>query len=186
VDRVTLPERFAGFCAGVVRRLPWGLNRLIPPNLLGFALINGFTFTCDLTLLTALHDVRTPAWLAVTVSYLCAFALSFVLNRALNFRSHGAVGGQLERYVLVVAVNYAAFILGVSTGLPKLGVEYHLARMAGGAGEAVFMYCALRWFVFRTARVSGSAGESGTAGESGAEFPDEVGGAELMADRADD
>ena len=49
----------------------------------------------------------------------------------------------------MVAVNYLAFILGVSTGLSALGVEYHVARITAGGCEAVFMYTAMRWVVFR-------------------------------------
>jgi hypothetical protein len=52
-------------------------------------------------------------------------------------------------YVLVVVVNYLAFILGVSSGLVAVGVEYHAARIVAGVCEAVYMYSAMRWVVFR-------------------------------------
>jgi putative flippase GtrA len=141
-------DGFHRFCEAVVRRLPFGLNSIVAPTFLGFALINGFTFSIDLLLLTALRNVLGLA-LAVTVSYACAFALSYLLNRTFNFRSHSAVGPQLAVYVAVVAVNYLVFILGVSTGLSALGVEYHIARMTAGVCEAVYMYSAMRWVVFR-------------------------------------
>ena len=54
-------------------------------------------------------------------------------------------------------VNYLAFILGVCSALVALGVEYHLARIAAGACEAVYIYSAMRWVVFRRpAALSGS------------------------------
>ena len=87
-------------------------------------------------------------WLAISGSYVVAFGLSFVLNRALNFRSHAPVGRQAVLYVVAIGVNYAAFLLGVGAGLSALGVEYHLARLVAGACEGVFMYCVLRWVVF--------------------------------------
>jgi putative flippase GtrA len=90
-----------------------------------------------------------PVPLGVTLAYVLAFGLSFLLNRTFNFRSHGAVGGQAIVYAVVVAVNYTAFILGVGAGLTWAGVEYHLARVLAGLGEGVFMYCAMRWIVFR-------------------------------------
>jgi putative flippase GtrA len=145
---VTRGERFGAAMAAIVRRLPFGLDKIIPPSLLGFAVINGFTFGVDLTLLTLLHD-RLPLWLAITVAYVCAFGLSYTLNRAFNFRSHAAVGPQVAVYVLVVVINYLAWILGVGTGLTALGVDYRVARMAAGACEAGYMYCAMRWVVFR-------------------------------------
>ncbi len=72
-----------------------------------------------------------------------------MLNRVVNFQSHGAVGPQVAVYVVVVVINYLAFILGVSSALRALGVEYHLARIAAGACEGIYMYCAMRWVVFR-------------------------------------
>jgi len=143
-------DRFHRGCELVISRLPFGLKAIVAPTFLGFALINGCTFAIDLLLLTGLRDgLRLPLAVAVTVSYICAFGLSYVLNRIFNFGSHSAVGPQLAVYVVVVAVNYLAFILGVSTGLSALGVEYHVARTAAGGCEAVYMYAAMRWVVFR-------------------------------------
>jgi len=143
-------ERFHRLCAVIVARLPFGLDSIVAPTFLGFAVLNSFTFAIDLALLTLLHGGLGAALpVAVTVAYACAFTLSYFLNRILNFRSHGAVGPQFAVYVVVVVVNYLAFILGVSSGLAALGVEYHLARIAAGACEAIYIYSAMRWVVFR-------------------------------------
>lgn len=135
-------------CAAVVSRLPFGLDTVVAPTFLGFALINGGTFAVDLLVLTLLHGM-VPLPVAITGGYAVAFGLSYVLNRTLNFRSHAAVVPQVAVYVAVVVVNYLAFILGVSSVLAAVGVEYHLARILSGAGEAVFMYSAMRWVIFR-------------------------------------
>ena len=96
-----------------VRRLPFGLARIAPPNLLGFAVINGFTFACDLGLLTALHGgLRWPVAVSITLSYAAASSLSYLLNRTFNFHSHAAIGRQVVTYIAVIAVNYLAWILG--------------------------------------------------------------------------
>jgi putative flippase GtrA len=143
-------ERFHRLCEVVVSRLPFGLDSIVAPTFLGFVVLNSCTFALDLVLLTLLHGwlgVALP--IAVTVAYASAFTISYVLNRVLNFRSHGAVGPQFAVYVVVVVVNYLAFILGVSSALTTLGVEYHVARIVAGACEAVYMYSAMRWVVFR-------------------------------------
>jgi len=143
-------ERFHRLCEIVVVRLPLGLNSIVAPTFLGFVVLNSFTFAVDLVLLTVLHGgLRVTLSVAVTVAYACALTLSYFLNRILNFRSHGAVGSQFAVYVVVVVVNYLAFILGVSSALAALGVEYHVARIVAGACEAVYMYSAMRWVVFR-------------------------------------
>jgi putative flippase GtrA len=148
--RAARGERFNARLATVVRKLPFGLSRIVPPSLLGFAVINSFTFGVDLVLLWLLHGVADlPLWLSITLAYCAAFGLSFVLNRAFNFRSHAAVGPQAGVYVVVVVINYLAWILGAGSGLAALGVDYRLARLAAGACEAVYMYAAMRWVVFR-------------------------------------
>ncbi|BDY31874.1 GtrA family protein [Mycolicibacterium mageritense] len=144
-------ERFHRLCVGVVACLPFGLKAVVAPTFLGFVLINSFTFGVDLAILTALHGgLGAPLPVAVTVGYACAFGLAYVLNRIFNFRSHAAVGPQMTVYIVVVIVNYLAFILGVSSALAAWGVEYHLARIVAGACEAVYMYSAMRWVVFRS------------------------------------
>ncbi len=156
-------DRFADFCAAVVRRLPFGLSRLVAPSFLGFALINGFTFGVDLLLLTLLRGwLGLPVWLAITLAYGVAFGLSFVLNRGMNFRSHAPVGRQAVLYVVAIVINYGAFLLGVGAGLAALGVDYRLSRLIAGACEGVFMYSVMRWVVFAK---SGSEFEGEGAGE---------------------
>lgn len=143
-------QRFHALICAMAGRLPFGLSRVVAPSLLGFAIINGFTFSVDLGLLALCHGVlKWPYPVAVTVSYLIAFALSFVLNRAFNFRSHGDLGPQATKYVVAIAINYVAFILGLGSGLTTMGVQYQLARIVSGLCEGAFMYSTMRWVVFR-------------------------------------
>ena len=159
-SRAVRKERFAAAMAAIVRRLPFGLAGIVPPSLLGFALINSFTFALDLGLLTALHGgLRWPLPVSITVAYITAFGLSYLLNRALNFRSHGAVGPQIAVYAAVVIVNYLAWILGVGDSLAALGLDYRLARIVAAACEALYMYAAMRWLVFRDVGREGRGGD---------------------------
>jgi putative flippase GtrA len=143
-------QRFTAVLAAIVRRLPFGLARVVPPSLLGYAIINSCTFALDLTLLTIFHGVlRWPLPVAITLSYATASGLSYTLNRVLNFRSHAAVGPQVAVYVAVIVVNYLVWLLGLVDGLAALGLDYRLARIAAGGCEAVYLYVAMRWLVFR-------------------------------------
>jgi putative flippase GtrA len=143
-------DRFHEFCEAVVVRLPFGLRSVVAPTFLGFCLINGLTFGVDLAILTGLHSgLRLPVPIAVTAAYVCAFALSYVLNRTFNFQSHAPVGPQVAIYVVAVVINYLVFILGVTSVLAAIGVHYQLSRLVAGICEAVYMYCAMRWVVFR-------------------------------------
>lgn len=148
--RSRLAGRFHAWCKAFVGRLPFGLGAIVAPRFVGFCAINGCTFGVDLTTLTCLRGaLGLPVPIAVTVAYLCAFALSYALNRIFNFRSHAPVGPQVAIYVVVVVVNYLAFILGVTTALAAIGVQYQLSRLAAGLCEAVYMYSAMSWLVFR-------------------------------------
>jgi putative flippase GtrA len=122
-------------------------------TIIGFVVINGCTFLLDLGIVTLTHGVwGWPVPVSVTLGYAIAFSLSFFLNRRFNFRSEAPVGGQVIRYVGVVAVNFLVILLGLTTGLNALGVQYQLARIIAGACEAVFIFCSMRWFVFRAPR----------------------------------
>jgi len=136
--------------AAITKRLPFGLSRVIEPNMLGYLLINLCTFCIDLGLLGLLHGrERLPIPVAVTISYGTASLISYVLNRVLNFRSHADVGRQLPVFVAVSASNYLIFVLGLTDLLSAVGVYYELSRILAACCEAVYLYCMLRWVVFR-------------------------------------
>ena len=156
-------DRFSAVMAAIAGRLPFGLGR-VSARLLGYAVISTMTFSLDLALLTAFHGgLRWPLPVAITVAYVLASGLGYLLNRTLNFRSHGAVGPQLTVYAAVVTVNFLALILGMTTGLAALGLDYRLARLTAAACECVYMYSAMRWLVFRDA---GPAGRGNAAREA--------------------
>jgi putative flippase GtrA len=122
---------------------------VLGPTLVRYLVISAFTFGLDLALLTLAHGgLGWPLPVAVTIGYAVALTTSFLLNRALNFRSHARLGRESLRYAGAVAVNFGVVLLGVTTGLAALGVPYQAARIAAGAAEGVFMYVAMRWFVF--------------------------------------
>lgn len=149
----TAAARFARLRDGVHARLTPALQRLIPVTMIGFAFLNGFTYAVDLVVLYVLDSiVHAPYRLAVTVGYVTALSLAFVLNRWLNFQSHGAVGKQTGRYVFAAVLNFVLFLQGLAVFLEDQGVPGVPARLIAGLCEAVFMYVMMRTFVFRQKR----------------------------------
>jgi putative flippase GtrA len=152
--------RYAAAMTAITRRLPLGLSEVIEPNMLGYLLINLCTFFIDLALLAVFHGrLRWPIPLAVTCSYGTASIISYVLNRVLNFRSHADVGRQFPVYVAVSASNYLIFVLGLTDLLSAVGVYYELSRVIAACFEAVYLYCMMRWVVFRDATTESAAPE---------------------------
>lgn len=147
--RRTAADRAGDFLTSWVERLPRGLRRLLPREFVGFAILGGFTYLIDLTLLAMLRAWTTlPLVAAVTIAYVSAFGLNFVLQRTVNFRSHAPVGGQAVRYAVVVAVDYGLTVT-VTTGLSGLGMDFRLARTLAAACVALVTYTGSRWWVFR-------------------------------------
>jgi len=137
----------------ITRRLPFGLSEVVAPSVVGYLLINLGTFFVDLALLGLFHGTfRWPLPVAVTLSYGTASVLSYLLNRVLNFRSHDAVGRQFPVFVAVSASNYLIFVLGLTNLLSFLGVYYEFSRVIAACCEGVYLYCMMRWVVFRDAR----------------------------------
>jgi putative flippase GtrA len=154
---------YAAAMTAITRRLPFGLSEVIEPNMVGYLLINLCTFFVDLSLLAVFHGhLRWPIPVAVTCSYGTASVLSYVLNRVLNFRSHAEVGRQFPVYVAVSASNYLIFVLGLTDLLSNLGVYYELSRVLAACCEGVYLYCMMRWVVFRDVSEVTSGEEPGT------------------------
>jgi putative flippase GtrA len=144
-----LAQRAGEALTWLVDRLPAGLRRYLPRELVGFLILGGFTFLVDLALLATLRrSTQLPLPVDVSVAYLTAFGLNYVLNRTVNFRSHAPVGGQVLRYATVVVADFL-ITLGITTGLSYLGLDFRIARLIAAACVAVFTYSTCRWWVFR-------------------------------------
>jgi putative flippase GtrA len=164
----------------ITRRLPFGLSEVVAPSMVGYLLINLCTFFIDLGILALFHGhFRWPIPAAVTLSYGTASVISYIANRVLNFGSHEAVGKQFPVYLLVSASNYLIFVLGLTDLLSSVGVYYELSRVLAACCEAVYLYCMMRWVVFRDTKdsavnagaVNEGAVNAGAEAESAAPAP---------------
>jgi len=144
-----LADRVGVWLTSWVDRLPLPVRRVVSRELVGFAILGGFTFGIDLVLLwLLLRHTALPIPVAVSASYLVAFGINFLLNRTVNFRSHAPVGRQALRYAVVVAGDYG-FTVGITSILTDVGWDFRLARVTAATCVALFTYTAARWWVFR-------------------------------------
>ncbi|MER7276999.1 GtrA family protein [Dactylosporangium sp. NPDC000244] len=159
---MTAAQRAGDMLTGWVDRLPPRLRKVLPRQLAGFAMLGAFTFSVDLAILMTLrHTTHLPIPVAVSIAYLAAFALNFVLNRTVNFRSHAPVGGQVVRFAIVAVGDYCITV-GVSSGLYALGLDVRLSRLLAAGVVAIFTYTLSRWWVFRD-KPAAAAGDAAGA-----------------------
>jgi len=145
---VKASDRFSRVTTWLQRRLPKFL-KWIPATVIGFAMINLTGFFIDIGILTLLYGV-VHIWypLAVTLGYGTSSVVNFFLNRWLNFQMHGNIGRQSGRQLVVVISNYVIWILGFSTVLQVLGVQFQAARIISACAEGVYLYVLMRIWVF--------------------------------------
>jgi putative flippase GtrA len=173
MEGVAHRARFAALMTAITMRLPFGLSEVVAPSLVGYLLINLCTFFIDLGLLGLFHGtIRWPIPAAVTLSYGTASVVSYVANRILNFRSHDNVGRQFPLFAAVSASNYLIFVLGLTDLLSAAGVYYELSRVIAACCEAVYLYCMMRWVVFRNSPGALSTSEEAAATDQAA--PDQA------------
>jgi putative flippase GtrA len=145
-------ERLGVLLTGWVDRLPPPLRRLLPPEFVGYWILGTVTLCLDLGLLAVLRATTPlPLAVAVSIAYLTAFGLNYLLNRTVNFRSRAPVGGEMAKFIVIAVVDYL-LTLGVTTGLSALGVDFRIARLTGSICVALVTYVGSKWWVFRDPR----------------------------------
>lgn len=144
------PRVFLRLIGCIHRLLPGFLRRRVPVTFIGYALINGSGFLIDISFLTLFYEQLHWFYpLAVTVGYAIAGVYSLLLNRWLNFQSHGSLVSQGSRYAVGLVSQYMIFILGLSSLLHLVGVNAELARLISACCEGIYLYALMRLWVFR-------------------------------------
>ena len=144
------PEIFLRLITAIHSVLPGFVRRRLPVTFIGYAIINGSAFFLDIGCLWVFYNHFHWFYpVAVTIGYAIAAVYSFLLNRWLNFQSHGHVVEQGAGYMAGVASQYVIFILGLSSLLHWFGVNAELARVISACCEGIYLYVFIRLWVFR-------------------------------------
>ena len=144
------PEVFLRLITAIHSVLPGFVRSRLPVTFIGYAIINGSAFILDIICLRIFNN-HLHWWfpMAVTVGYAIAGIYSFLLNRWLNFQSHGHVVEQGAGYSVGLISQYVVFILGLSSLLHWLGMNATLARVISACCEGIYLYVFIRMWVFR-------------------------------------
>src|ERR1051326_1998361 len=151
LDTRSWSHRTGDLMTSWVDRLPNGLARCLPRDMVGYAILGLVTFVIGLLLLLLL-DRSTPLPLpgAVLAADGAAWSLNFWLNRTLTFRPHARGGPQAARYGRVICGDLA-ISAGVTTILAGVGLPVPVARTIAGGVITLIGYLTCRFWVFRSA-----------------------------------
>jgi putative flippase GtrA len=106
----------------------------------GFLLIGGFTTCVDISLLWFLTE-KIGLWYLVSaaISYCVGAALSFLLNKSLNYRNRSREYlKQGSSFLIIAASSFALNLAVLSIGVEILQIHYLLVK--GGATMAAFLW----------------------------------------------
>jgi putative flippase GtrA len=125
------------------------LARLSQHSAVRFLIVGGVSLSVDEGMLFLLHGVA-GVWLplATLLAFAVAFGVNFGLNRGWAFSARdGAVGRQVWRYLMLVAVNLGVTVVGVPA-LTALGVLYLISKLVVAGLLAIMNYFVSRRWIF--------------------------------------
>ena len=145
------PEIFLRLITTIHSVLPGFVRSRLPVTFIGYAIINGSAFFLDVGCLWVI-ETHLHWWhpVSISVGYAIAGVYSFLLNRWLNFQSHGHLVNQGSRYAIGLISQFLVFVQGLTQLLSWLGINLFLARLISACCEAAYLYVFIRLWVFRS------------------------------------
>ena len=145
------PEVFLRLITAIHSVLPGFVRSRLPVTFIGYAIINGSAFFLDVGCLWVI-ETHLHWWhpVSISVGYAIAGVYSFLLNRWLNFQSHGHLVNQGSRYAIGLISQFLVFVQGLTQLLSWLGINLFLARLISACCEAAYLYVFIRLWVFRS------------------------------------
>ena len=145
------PEVFLRLITAIHSVLPGFVRSRMPVTFIGYAIINGSAFFLDVGCLWVI-ETHLHWWhpVSISVGYAIAGVYSFLLNRWLNFQSHGHLVNQGSRYAIGLISQFLVFVQGLTQLLSWLGINLFLARLISACCEAAYLYVFIRLWVFRS------------------------------------
>lgn len=103
------------------------------------------------SVLLLLDVLRLDYRLAISLAYILGVSAHFVMSRRFTFAAHEQeLGGQLGRYLVLLALNYG-LTLGVAVAsVDFLGLSHHAASALSLFIPMLFTYFVLKRWVFAT------------------------------------
>ena len=117
-----------------------------------FMLVGAATAAVYLGLMSVLYGrFHLDYRIAVTVCYIIAVALHFLLNRHLTFRTgNGHVMLQIMKYLALVAINYLVTMLVVAGAVAWVGLSPYLGALLAIVSTTIVTFVMSKNWVFRS------------------------------------
>lgn len=127
---------------------PSRLRRFLSLSATRYLLVGGLAFLIDVGLLALLHEVlHVPLTISTPTAFLLSFALTFVLQRTLTFKTDARVFSSAVKYTLLVIFNTVA-TTGIVAGSAALGLPWMWGKVIAVASTTIWNYFAYRYWIF--------------------------------------
>ncbi len=128
--------------------VPGPARRLWRNSALRYLVVGGVAFLFDFGLLFVLHDLaQVDLVVATPVAFLTSFALTFVMQRTITFRTGSGWGSSAVKYTALVIFNTFA-TTAIVTGIDAVGWPWAVGKALAVASTTVWNYFGYRYWIF--------------------------------------
>lgn len=113
--------------------------------------VGGIAFLVDVGLLYVLHEIAGVALAVATpTAFLASFAVTYLMQRSLTFRSSAGYGSSGLKYTLLVIVNTFA-TTAIVTGIAALGWPWEVGKALAVGSTTIWNYFGYKYWIFKSA-----------------------------------
>lgn len=132
--------------------VPRPIKRLWRSSAVRYLFVGGLAFVFDFALLLLLHDIAHVELVAATpIAFLTSFALTFVMQRTITFKTGAGWGASAVKYTALVLFNTFATTM-IVTGIDALGWHWAAGKAVAVASTTVWNYFGYRYWIFPSTR----------------------------------
>ncbi|NLW34464.1 MAG: GtrA family protein [Syntrophorhabdus aromaticivorans] len=120
-----------------------------------FGLVGIITFALNYFLVWLFYGVAALDYrVAVSMAYVCAVVVHFLLNRAFTYRVHGSsILGHISKYTGLLIFNYSLTIIVTVCTVELYGLAPYWGVAFATMVSAVSSFIAMKYFVFCNWRI---------------------------------
>lgn len=128
------------------------VNELLANKAIKFLISGATAALVEYVVFLALHAIQGPEWIifSQSISFMCGFVVSFLLNKNWVFKSVGGTSRELQKYSILAGVNLILSNLALWLFVDTLAVVFWAAKFIVMAMVATWNYFIFQRIIFRS------------------------------------